>query len=78
MQTASSQNNSMDGVGFQLNCFENTRKRQASMPKAFSETLLARDDASQTDIAEKDEEGNSIDQDEPDIGEKSLLNHLKL
>ncbi|GFX69385.1 hypothetical protein TNCV_1547161 [Trichonephila clavipes] len=25
-------------------------------------------DASQTDIAEKDEEGNSIDQDEPDIG----------
>ncbi|GFU18668.1 hypothetical protein TNCV_1352511 [Trichonephila clavipes] len=35
----------------------------------FLPTLLRIiEDASQTDIAEKDEEGNSIDQDEPDIG----------
>ncbi|GFV16394.1 uncharacterized protein TNCV_1525401 [Trichonephila clavipes] len=38
--------------------------------KTFSifSTLQQLWDASQTDIAEKDEEGNSIDQDEPDIG----------
>ncbi|GFV51575.1 hypothetical protein TNCV_3346911 [Trichonephila clavipes] len=44
MQTASSQNNSIDGVGFSAQLLLRTlRKRQASMPKAFSETLLARD-----------------------------------